>query len=118
MYVTHAYRSLHTTLLFIRQHAFTDEAVYYHHCHSNIAWCLIDFNTLTNLSYFSILIQHPQQVYLNMTTPQVITMEFVPGIKVNNIKAIEEAGIDRELLAKRSAESYLTQICRHGFFRK
>ena len=55
---------------------------------------------------------------LNMTTKKVITMEFVPGIKINDIKKIEEAGIDRQLLAKRSAESYLTQICRHGFFRK
>ena len=58
------------------------------------------------------------QVYLNMTTANMITMEYVPGIKINNIEKIEQAGIDRELLAKRSAESYLTQICRHGFFRK
>jgi predicted unusual protein kinase regulating ubiquinone biosynthesis (AarF/ABC1/UbiB family) len=53
-----------------------------------------------------------------MTTTKIITMEYVPGIKINDIKAIELAGIDRELLAKRSAESYLTQLCRHGFFRK
>jgi len=53
-----------------------------------------------------------------MTTANMITMEYVPGIKINNIEKIEQAGIDRELLAKRSAESYLTQICRHGFFRK
>jgi predicted unusual protein kinase regulating ubiquinone biosynthesis (AarF/ABC1/UbiB family) len=53
-----------------------------------------------------------------MCTPNVITMEFVPGIKVNNIEQIEAAGIDRKLLAQRSAESYLTQLCRHGFFRK
>ena len=58
------------------------------------------------------------QVFLNMTTANMITMEYVPGIKINNIEKIEQAGIDRELLAKRSAESYLTQICRHGFFRK
>ena len=43
-------------------------------------------------------------------------MEYVPGIKINDIEAIERAGINRELLAQRSAESYLTQICRHGFF--
>lgn len=57
-------------------------------------------------------------VYLNMTTSNVVTMEFVSGIKVNDIAKIEAAGINRQLLAKRSAESYLTQICRHGFFRK
>lgn len=45
-------------------------------------------------------------------------MEYVPGIKINDIAAIEKAGIDRSLLAKRSAESYLSQLCRHGFFRK
>lgn len=55
---------------------------------------------------------------LNLTTTNMITMEYVPGIKINNIARIEEAGIDRALLAKRSAESYLTQLCRHGFFRK
>lgn len=53
-----------------------------------------------------------------MTTANVVTMEYVPGIKINDIKRIEEAGIDRTLLAQRSAEAYLTQLCRHGFFRK
>lgn len=53
-----------------------------------------------------------------MTTQRLVTMEFVPGIKINDIEKIEQAGIDRKLLAKRSAESYLTQICRYGFFRK
>jgi len=56
------------------------------------------------------------EVYLNMTTTSMITMEFVPSIKINDIARIEAAGIDREVLAKRSAESYLTQLCRHGFF--
>lgn len=60
----------------------------------------------------------PTQVMLNMTTSNVVTMEYVPGIKINDIQRIEEAGIDRQLLAKRSAEAYLTQLCRHGFFRK
>ena len=53
-----------------------------------------------------------------MTTSNVVTMEYVPGIKINDIQRIEEAGIDRCLLAQRSAEAYLTQLCRHGFFRK
>jgi hypothetical protein len=55
---------------------------------------------------------------MEMTTSRVLTMEYVPGIKINDIAKIEEAKIDRKLLAKRSAESYLTQLCRHGYFRK
>jgi len=55
-------------------------------------------------------------VYLDKTTARMVTMEFVPGIKINDIEKIEKAGIDRTLLAKRSAEAYLTQLCRHGFF--
>jgi len=47
---------------------------------------------------------------------RVVTMEFVPGIKINNIEEIERRGIDRQLLAKRSAECYLNQLCRNGFF--
>ncbi|CAB1108578.1 unnamed protein product [Ectocarpus sp. CCAP 1310/34] len=55
-------------------------------------------------------------VYWNMTSERVVTMEFVPGVKINNLEEIDRRGIDRKLLAKRSAEAYLTQLCRHGFF--
>ncbi|CAM9912860.1 unnamed protein product, partial [Sphacelaria rigidula] len=55
-------------------------------------------------------------VYWNLTSERVVTMEYVPGIKINNIAEIEKRGIDRSVLAKRSAEAYLTQLCRHGFF--
>lgn len=55
-------------------------------------------------------------VYQDLSTDRMLTMEYVPGIKINDIDAIERAGIDRSLVAKRSAESYLSQICRYGFF--
>lgn len=55
-------------------------------------------------------------VDLNSTTSRIITMEYVPGIKINDLQKIDEAKIDRELLSQRSAEAYLTQLCRHGFF--
>lgn len=42
-------------------------------------------------------------------------MEYCPGIKVSDIEKIEAAGIDRKLLAQRSAESYLYQLCRCVF---
>lgn len=55
-------------------------------------------------------------VYWDLTSERVLTMEYVPGIKINDYNAIERAGIDRKLLAKRSAESYLSQLLRHGYF--
>lgn len=56
------------------------------------------------------------KIYWDFTSKVVLAMEYCPGIKVSDIEKIEIAGIDRELLAKRSAESYLYQLCRHGFF--
>ncbi|CAN8069696.1 unnamed protein product, partial [Agarophyton chilense] len=55
-------------------------------------------------------------VYRDRTTEKVLTMEYVPGIKINDYDAIDSAGLDRKLLAERSAESYLTQLLRHGYF--
>lgn len=52
------------------------------------------------------------KIYWNYTTETVLAMEYCPGIKISDIAKIEAAGIDRKLLAKRSAESYLTQLCR------
>lgn len=50
------------------------------------------------------------------TTPQVLTMEYVPGIKINRIAALDQLGVDRQKLARYAVESYLEQILRHGFF--
>jgi len=52
-----------------------------------------------------------------LTTSQVLTMEFVPGIKISDLEKLDAtAGIDRELLSKRLAQAYLLQFCKHGFF--
>ncbi|CAM6093474.1 unnamed protein product [Calypogeia fissa] len=51
-----------------------------------------------------------------LTTPQVLTMEYVPGIKINRILALDELGVDRQRLARYTVEAYLEQILRHGFF--
>jgi predicted unusual protein kinase regulating ubiquinone biosynthesis (AarF/ABC1/UbiB family) len=50
------------------------------------------------------------------STAQVLTMEYVPGIKINRISALDELGVDRGRLARYAVESYLEQILRHGFF--
>uniref|UniRef100_A0A0C9S871 TSA: Wollemia nobilis Ref_Wollemi_Transcript_5534_2760 transcribed RNA sequence n=1 Tax=Wollemia nobilis TaxID=56998 RepID=A0A0C9S871_9CONI len=56
------------------------------------------------------------KIYWKYTTPQVLTMEYVPGIKINRISALDELGVDRQKLARYAVESYLEQILRHGFF--
>lgn len=47
---------------------------------------------------------------------RVLTMEYCPGLKINRVEEIQSFGLDRELLARYSVESYLQQILRYGFF--
>ncbi|KAM0056066.1 putative ABC-type Cd(2+) transporter [Helianthus debilis subsp. tardiflorus] len=55
-------------------------------------------------------------IYWKYTTPQVLTMEYVPGIKINRIQALDQLGVDRKRLGRYAVESYLEQILSHGFF--
>ncbi|GBG69347.1 hypothetical protein CBR_g4041 [Chara braunii] len=55
-------------------------------------------------------------IFWDYTTPKILTMEYVPGIKINRIAALDELGVDRERLGRLAVESYLEQILRHGFF--
>mmetsp|Transcript_29278 Transcript_29278/g.89670 ORF Transcript_29278/g.89670 Transcript_29278/m.89670 type:complete len:353 (+) Transcript_29278:1184-2242(+) len=43
-------------------------------------------------------------------------MEFCPGVKLTDETALKERGYDPEHLAFTLTNSYLEQICRHGFF--
>jgi predicted unusual protein kinase regulating ubiquinone biosynthesis (AarF/ABC1/UbiB family) len=51
---------------------------------------------------------------MNLSSSQVLTMEYVPGIKITDVEALEKAGFDRKLLANRLGQSYLMQLCQHG----
>lgn len=55
-------------------------------------------------------------IFWEYTTPQILTMEYVPGIKINRIQSLDELGVDRKRLGRYAVESYLEQILSHGFF--
>ena len=55
-------------------------------------------------------------VYHEVTTPRVLTMEFVESFKLTDTKRVEKEGLDRKLLSKRVAESFLRQIVETAYF--
>ncbi|XP_076928498.1 protein ACTIVITY OF BC1 COMPLEX KINASE 8, chloroplastic-like isoform X2 [Bidens hawaiensis] len=68
-------------------------------------------NNFKDLEYVKV-----PNIYWEYTTPQVLTMEYVPGIKINRIQALDQLGVDRKRLGRYAVESYLEQILSHGFF--
>lgn len=56
------------------------------------------------------------RVYWRYTSPRVLTLEYVPGIKVSHYEALEAAGIDRKVIAQLGAQAYLIQLLNNGFF--
>lgn len=56
------------------------------------------------------------RVYWRYAAPRVLTLEYVPGIKISNYEALEASGQDRKALAKMGAEAYLQQLLNDGFF--
>ncbi len=55
-------------------------------------------------------------VYWDRTTPAVLTMDFLDGVKIS---ALERAGLDqtaRRSVARRGADAMLAQVLVHGFF--
>jgi len=59
---------------------------------------------------------HVPKVYRELSTPKVLTMEFIDGIKVSELDTLREKGYDLALIANRGADLLLKQIFEHGFF--
>ncbi len=56
------------------------------------------------------------RVYWRYTSPRVLTLEYMPGIKISHYEALEAAGLDRRNLANLGAKAYLHQLLNDGFF--
>ena len=56
------------------------------------------------------------RVYWEATAKGVLTTEYVSGIKVNELAAIEAAGLNRREIARRGAVAFLKMVLEHGFF--
>ncbi|CAM8891074.1 unnamed protein product [Rhodiola kirilowii] len=55
-------------------------------------------------------------IYWDYTTEKVLTLEYVPGVKINQLDVIDGRGYNRTRLASRAIEAYLIQILKNGFF--
>lgn len=56
------------------------------------------------------------RIHWRYSSRRVLTLEYLPGIKINDYDRLTKAGIDRRQIAKLGADSYLQQLLRHGFF--
>jgi len=56
------------------------------------------------------------EVYKDYSTKKILTMEFIDGIKVSDLKALREAENDPLLIAGRGCDLVLKQIFEYGFF--
>lgn len=56
------------------------------------------------------------RVYSDLSTDKVLTLEFIRGVKISNLEAIDQAGLDRETLAKNALRAIVKQLLIDGFF--
>ena len=56
------------------------------------------------------------KVYDELSSKNVLTMEYLPGIKVTNVEALEEKGIDRQRLVIDVHKVFFTMLLRHSVF--
>ncbi|MBD2588772.1 AarF/ABC1/UbiB kinase family protein [Synechococcus elongatus FACHB-1061] len=56
------------------------------------------------------------RVYWRYASPRVLTLEYLPGIKISDYTALEAANLDRQKISQLNAEAYLRQVLNHGFF--
>ncbi|QAU13593.1 AarF/ABC1/UbiB kinase family protein [Halorubrum sp. BOL3-1] len=56
------------------------------------------------------------ETYESVSGPRVLTMEYIPGTKISEVDALDEAGHDRTAIAETLQEVYLQMIIEDGVF--
>lgn len=56
------------------------------------------------------------RIYWEYTTPRLLVMEFMEGVKVTDVEALKQAGIDPGAVAQQLTDAYLQQILLDGLF--
>jgi len=59
---------------------------------------------------------HIPEVYRELTTRRVLTMEFIDGVKASDIQHLDATGMDKQLITHLGANILLKQTFDHGFF--
>jgi ubiquinone biosynthesis protein len=59
---------------------------------------------------------HVPRIFWEATTSRVLTLERIRGIKINDLKALDEQGTDRHWLADYATNVVLKMVCEDGFF--
>jgi len=59
---------------------------------------------------------HIPQIYPELSTDRILTMEFIRGVKISNLEAIDRAGLDRQVLARNALRAIVKQLLIDGFF--
>ncbi|CAO2825667.1 unnamed protein product [Amaranthus hypochondriacus] len=58
---------------------------------------------------------HVPLVYWNLSTSKLLTMEFMDGVQVNDVKGIQKMGIQPSDVSRLLSEAFAEMIYKHGF---
>jgi len=56
------------------------------------------------------------RVYWEQSSRGILTMEYIPGVKVSDTQKLADKGLDGKLIARRGADAFLEMVITHGFF--
>lgn len=59
---------------------------------------------------------HIPRIYAAESSERVLAMEYIEGIKADDVKAIDAAGLDRKKITQRGADFIMKQVFEYGFF--